>query len=95
MAERSEEKEQSAEQEPRGFSEHTRKSPSEQAHEQGWGLNQDERTRLPEGKQDYEGGTDYDYGAQDFGDTAVDTSSAQPAPEALKIQQESRKKGEA
>jgi hypothetical protein len=68
--------------EPRGFSEHTRGLAGEYAHEQGWGLNEEERTREPETKQAFEGGTDYDYGARDFGDTAVDTSSAQPSPEA-------------
>jgi hypothetical protein len=65
--------------EPRGFSEHTRKASGENAHQQGWGLNEDERRHLPEGKKDYEGGTDYEYGAQDFGDSPVDTSAAKPA----------------
>ncbi|HLJ78266.1 MAG TPA: hypothetical protein VKT75_12670, partial [Acidobacteriaceae bacterium] len=50
-----------------------------QRERQGWGLNQDERTRLPEGKQPWQGGRDYDYGAQDFGDTPEDTSAAQPS----------------
>ena len=67
--------------EPQGFGEHTRKPSSEHAHEQGWGLNQDERTQLPKGKQPWQGGTDYDYGAQDFGDTPEDTSAARPSPE--------------
>lgn len=74
---------QSIEREPRGFSEHTRKSPSENAHEQGWGLNEENRTKLPQGEQVQEGGTDYEYGARDFGDTPVDTSAARPAPEAV------------
>lgn len=82
-------------QEPRGFSEHTRKAPSENAHEQGWGLNQDERTQLPKEKQDWEGGTDYDYGPRDFSDTAVDTHQAQPAPDAKKVLEESPGKNEA
>ena len=68
------------EREPRGFSEHTRKAPSENAHEQGWGLDQDERTRMPEEKQAWEGGRDYDYGARDFGDVPTDTSAAKPNP---------------
>lgn len=59
--------------EPRGLGEHTRGLASEYAHEQGWGLDQDERTKLPEGKQVTDGGTDYEYGARDFGDEAVDT----------------------
>lgn len=62
--------------EPQGFGEHTRKQSSENAHEQGWGLNEDERRRLPQEKQDYQGGRDYDYGARDFGDTPVDTKKA-------------------
>lgn len=63
--------------EPRGLGEHTRGLASEYAHEQGWGLDVDERTKLPEGKQDSDGGTDYDYGARDFGDEPVDTGSAE------------------
>lgn len=77
--------------EPRGFGEHSRKNPSENAHEQGWGLNEDERTRLPEGKQPTDGGTDYDYGAQDFGDTPVDTSAAKPAANTLEDLEKKRK----
>ena len=68
--------------EPRGFGEHSRGLAGEYAHEQGWGLNEEERTHQPEAKQDFEGGTDYEYGARDFGDTAVDTSNVQPSPEA-------------
>jgi len=48
--------------EPQGFGEHPRKVSYEHAHEQGWGPNEDERRRLAEGKQDDEGGTDYDDG---------------------------------
>jgi hypothetical protein len=61
--------------EPRGLGEHTRGLASEYAHEQGWQLNEDERTRLPVGKQNTDGGTDYEYGARDFGDEPVDTAS--------------------
>lgn len=61
--------------EPRGFGEHTRGLAGEYAHEQGWRLSQDERRKLAIGS---DGGTDYEYGAQDFGDEAVDTSSAKP-----------------
>lgn len=63
--------------EPRGFSEHTRRNSSENAHEQGWGLNEEERRHIPPGQQQ-RGGTDYEYGAQDFGDAPADTSTAQP-----------------
>jgi hypothetical protein len=62
----------SAAAEPRGFGEHTRRSSSEHAHEQGWGLNEDERRSIPPA-QLRRGGTDYAYGAQDFGDTPADT----------------------
>lgn len=64
--------------EPRGFGEHSRGLAGEYAHEQGWGLNEEERRIQPEGAAAADGGTDYDYGAQDFGDEAVDTSRAQP-----------------
>lgn len=79
--------------EPQGFAEHTRKPSSEKAHEQGWGLNQDERTRLPVGKQPWQGGMDYDYGAQDFGDTPEDTSSAKPSPAGAEKLRHSKEKG--
>ena len=71
--------------EPVGFTSHTRSLASEYAHEQGWGLNEDERTRLDAEPQAQDGGTDYDYGAQDFGDTAADTSAVQPSPAAVKF----------
>ncbi len=69
--------------EPRGFGEHSRGLTGEYAHEQGWGLNEEERRAQPEVKQDADGGTDYDYGARDFGDEAVDTGAAKPSPEAV------------
>jgi hypothetical protein len=59
--------------EPRGLGEHARGLASEYAHEQGWGLEQDQRTRPPEGTQDVSGGTDYEYGARDFGDEPINT----------------------
>src|SRR4051794_31141472 len=55
-------------QEPRGFGEHARGLAGEYAHEQGWGLNEEERRKTPSGPQDTDGGSDYDYGARDFGD---------------------------
>ncbi len=64
--------------EPRGFGEHSRGLAGEYAHEQGWGLNEEERRMQPEGAQPTDGGTDYDYGARDFGDEPVDTSAAKP-----------------
>ncbi len=62
--------------EPRGFGEHTRGLAGEYAHEQGWGIEEEARTRLPQGKQNTDGGTDYEYGAQDFGDEPVNTAPA-------------------
>lgn len=83
-----------SEREPAGLTPHTSGPASEHASEQGWGTNIEERTRLPEGKQNADGGTDYDYGARDFGDSAVDTSSAQPkgslAKESRKIQKKEK-----
>ncbi len=61
-------------QEPRGFGEHTRGLSGEYAHEQGWGLNQEERTRQDTASQDADGGNDYEYGAHDFGDEPVNTA---------------------
>jgi hypothetical protein len=62
--------------EPRGFGEHSRGLAGEYAHEQGWGLNEEERKATPAERQPEDGGTDYEYGAQDFGDTPEDTSGA-------------------
>ena len=69
--------------EPAGLGEHAHGLASEYAHEQGWGLNEAERTRLPGQKQPGDGGTDYDYGARDFGDEPVDQSSAGITDEAV------------
>lgn len=66
--------EQETPREPRGFGEHSRGLAGEYAHEQGWGLDVEERTKQPDAPRDIDGGTDYDYGAQDFGDTPVNTS---------------------
>lgn len=63
---------------PSGFTPGSGGLTSEYAREQGWGLNEEQRSKTPPEKQDYDGGRDYDYGAQDFGDTAVDTGDAQP-----------------
>jgi hypothetical protein len=64
---------------PAGFTQHSGGLASEYAREQGWGMNEVERTQTPRDKQDGDGGKDYDYGPRDFGDTAVDTSAARPA----------------
>lgn len=62
--------------EPSGFTPHSSGRASERARQQGWQTNEEERTREPEGKLNIDGGTDYEYGARDFGDLPVDTSSA-------------------
>lgn len=59
--------------EPRGFGEHSRGLAGEYAHEQGWGLNLEQRKRQSEGPQNTDGGLDYDYGARDFGDEPINT----------------------
>jgi|GEM_PF-5923526 len=68
------EQDEQKEREPRGFGEHARGLSGEYAHEQGWGLNVEERTRQPQNPQDTDGGTDYEYGARDFGDEPVNTA---------------------
>lgn len=77
--------------EPAGFTPRTSKRASEFAREQGWQTNEDERTSTPQEKQEYDGGTDYDYGAQDFGDTPRDTSSAKPIEKARKTERKPKK----
>lgn len=68
--------------EPRGFGERTRGLSGEYAHEQGWGLNEAERTLQTSEPQDIDGGNDYEYGARDFGDepvnVAIEHSDAEP-----------------
>lgn len=59
--------------EPRGFGEHTRGLAGEYAHEQGWGLNIEQRRRESANPQNTDGGLDYEYGARDFGDEPVNT----------------------
>ncbi len=67
--------------EPRGFGEHTRGLAGEYAHEQGWGLAEEERTKQDMSPQDIDGGGDYEYGARDFGDEPVNTAIPPEAKE--------------
>lgn len=67
--------------EPRGFGERTRGLAGEYAHEQGWGLNEEERTHQSAAPQDVDGGNDYEYGARDFGDAPVNVSIDRDASE--------------
>ena len=77
---------------PAGFTPQTGGLASEYAREQGWGTKKDERTRVRKEKQNSDGGTDYDYGAADFGDTANDTSQAKPPRGIRKPVQRQQKK---
>jgi hypothetical protein len=72
--------------EPRGFGEHTRGLAGEYAHEQGWGLNEEERSKEDSAPQDTDGGTDYEYGARDFGDEPVNTSIPPDAKDPIQNQ---------
>jgi hypothetical protein len=63
--------------EPRGFGQRSRGLGAEYAHEQGWGLDIDERTKIsqiPENPR----GKEYDYGARDFGDEPRNAEGPQP-----------------
>lgn len=63
---------------PRGFSPGTTGAAGANAHEQGWQLNEEERSNTAKSLVGKTGGTDYNYGAQDFGDTPEDMSSLRP-----------------
>lgn len=86
-----EQKQNSDKREPKGFTTHSGGPASEYAREQGWDTNEEQRAQTPTEKQQYDGGRDYEYGARDFGDTAVDTSSAQPHEDAAKAAEKLRK----
>jgi hypothetical protein len=60
--------------EPRGLDDRNLGPTAEAAHEQGWQINEDQRTTPPPGKPAHYGGKDYNYGAQDLGDTPEDMS---------------------
>ncbi|HEX3569319.1 MAG TPA: hypothetical protein VHU44_00690 [Acidobacteriaceae bacterium] len=84
--------------EPRGFGEHTRGLPGEYAHEQGWGLDEEERKRQAGPPRDTDGGNNYNYSAQDFGDEPVNMAGVgsqedeEAARRALGIIQQKEKK---
>lgn len=80
--------------EPEGFSTHTRGSSSENARDQGWGLNQNERARDAGGPQNATGGSGYDYGAHDFSDTPSDTREARAIGSSTEERQEMLEEGE-
>ena len=58
--------------EPRGFGKHSHGLAAEYAHEQGWGLDIDERTKFSQAPENPRG-REYDYGARDFGDEPRNT----------------------
>jgi hypothetical protein len=76
--------------EPAGLGEHAHGHAAEIAHEQGWGTNEDERKKQPEGRPEHYGGKGYDYGAQDFGDTPAKRDNAQ-GPDDEKVRSPERK----
>jgi hypothetical protein len=63
--------------EPRGFGQRSRGLGAEYAHEQGWDLDIDERTRISQTPENSRG-KEYDYGARDFGDEPRNTEGPQP-----------------
>ena len=65
---------------PQGFTVHSSKRSSEYARELGWGINEEERTKTPAQKQNYDAGRDNDNSARDSGDAVLDTSSARKPP---------------
>ncbi len=69
--------------EPRGFGTHTRGLSGEYAHEQGWGLEEDQRTRLPDSYQDIDGSSNQKDGAFP---TSASPESAVPQKESGKQQ---------
>jgi hypothetical protein len=73
--------EQQTRREPLGFGEHTRGLPGEYAHEQGWGLDEEQRTRQATPPRDTDGGNEYNYSAQDFGDEPVNMARVGQADE--------------
>ncbi len=72
-----------ASQEPAGLGAHKHGLAAEYASEQGWGTQEEQRTKPPLGNTAGYGGKDYAYGAADFGDRPVDQQGIQPAPETM------------
>src|SRR5437763_9394481 len=63
--------------EPRGFGKHSHGLAAEYAHEQGWGLDIEERTKVSQTPENPRG-REYDYGASDFGDEPRNTEGSEP-----------------
>ncbi len=63
---------------PEGFTVHSSGPASAKARELGWGINEEERTKTPMQKQNYDGGTANDKGPQEFSHTPLSAVSAKP-----------------
>ena len=61
---------------PKGFSPGLRGPAGENAHEQGWQINEEERTKDAKSLQGRTAGRDFNYGARDFGDRPAATRPA-------------------
>jgi hypothetical protein len=77
--------------EPKGLGEHARGPAAEKAHEEGWDLNEQERTKQPPGRPAHYGGKGYDYGAQDFGDTPSKRDNPEGASDDAEQQPDQKK----
>jgi hypothetical protein len=64
---------------PRGLGVRTHGLASEYSQEQGWGTNTSDRTKGDTNSAN--GGTDYDYGARDFGEVPSNQADVQPSQE--------------
>lgn len=69
-------KQQHNRREPAGFTSRTAGLASEYAREQGWDINEEQRSQTPREKQKYDGGLDFF--AQDVDDEPADRSAARP-----------------
>jgi hypothetical protein len=69
--------------EPAGLGVHNHGPAAEYAQQQGWGAAEEERTQPAGSIEGAYGGTNYEYGARDFGDTPIDEGETRPSPAAL------------
>ena len=78
-----ENKQSAAAREPAGLGVHNHGPAAEYAQEQGWGTEEDSRKQPTEAGKEATGGTDYEYGARDFGDNPKNEGGIEPSPEAV------------
>ncbi len=83
MSEKKNDQEQPVTHEPAGLGVRSHGLAAEYAHEQGWGSDEEQRTKTPEPAA--AGGTDYDYGPEHFGDTPVDEKGVEPSSETVEF----------